>query len=581
MIRLRQCIIALLIAIVLLCVVAGPVSGNDYPVEAATYINASEFQKFLNTTLPDSTITFGPGTYYLHDIEIVTDNLTFQSNQSTGGTALNTIIDGINASASSAQGIFYNSTLSGAYVNDITISHLTLQNGYSTDSNGGGAVDSYANVTVVSSDFYNDSAPGKYGGAINIHSNGVNLTVTGSDFTGCNANFGGALSGGNSAYIIINSSSFTNCSATNGGGAIYGSQGGSVTFCRFGNVISGDGSIVSKGLGLPLDVTDNWWGTNSPAASLAPGLTMTPFLEMGATATPVLISTSQSSTIQANFSYDNTGTLVANNILPDGIPVTFTVRSGEPAGSGFGTLITTPLTSLTSGHSVSTSFQSPAAGGSALINISVDGNNVTSLWVNVSPTVTGISPGSLLNTAAGQVSITGTGFDTTTGPTVSLGRAGYTNVPLVVSDFNATSVNATVPASLAAGAWTIVLINPDGQVASPTVTFQVLSLSPAPPNNGHNRNDYWVNTVSNEQGYQGQQPASVGVGPGLSGNQITPTETPIITPAVVVTQPVLIHAPTIFDMIVSVIQEYGVWLILIIVLIILIAILRRRWIREP
>jgi hypothetical protein len=381
--NLRQSYAAGLIVIVLLSVLVGPVAGTVYPVDNSYTLSA--FQNFLNTTSDGDTITFASGTYYYYNILVLTNNLTFQSNQSIGATTQNTIIDGINGpSSSDAYGILYNTSSTSAQITNITIKDLTFRNGYSGSSDGGGAIHSYANTTVISSDFINDTAPGKTGGgAISIHSYGLLLTVTGSNFTWCSALEGGALYMSTSGTIVVNSSSFVNCYGTANGGAVYANQQINATFCRFGNTSSGAGDILRTNTG-DVYAPDNWWGTNSPAASMAVAgghVYQSPYLVLGVTATPATITTAQTSAIQANLSYDSTGTIAANNILPDGIPVIFTIGSG-PAGSAL-----SAGQVLTAGHQAATTFSSPAAG-TALVNASVDGYNVS---VNV-PVTAAASP---------------------------------------------------------------------------------------------------------------------------------------------------------------------------------------------
>jgi hypothetical protein len=361
------------IIFLLLLLIAGPVSGAVITVNPS--VTRDNFQILLNGTADDSTIVFNPGIYSVYDILVVRENLTFQSNESGGGTTQNTILDG----TGSVNSILYNRSnpVSGGHINYITIKKLTLRNGFTTNSNGGGAISSYANTTIISSDFFNDTAPGKFGGAVNIHSNGQNLTVIGSNFTDCSAATGGAISNQQN-IVYVKSSSFVNCSTTTGsGGAINTMYGGEVNFCRFGAITSSDGSFIVRQNPGTFDVTDNWWGTNTPAAGLVSpsSVTIYPYLVMGFTATPPSITTAQTSSIQANFSYDSTGAQPSGNILPDGIPVLFTI------GSGPGSVL--PGQSLTTSHLAGTTFSS-ATGGSSQIIASVDGQAVNAAFVNVS-----------------------------------------------------------------------------------------------------------------------------------------------------------------------------------------------------
>ncbi|HVP96764.1 hypothetical protein [Methanoregula sp.] len=375
--NLRAFFVAALIVVVLLSAVAGPVSGTVYPVDNSYTLSA--FQNFLNTTSDGDTITFAKGTYYYTDVLVLANNLTFQSNQSIGATTQNTIIDGINNAGNPSEGIFYNTSSTGAQITNITIKDLTFRNGYSGNADGGGAIHTYANTTVISSDFINDTAPGKNGGgAISIHTYGLLMTVTGSNFTWCSALDGGALYMSSAGTIMVNSSSFVNCYGTGNGGAVSANTQINATFCRFGNTSSGAGDILHTVAG-DIYAPDNWWGTNAPTASMATAgghLYQDPYLVLGVTAAPVGITTAQTSAIQANLSYDSTGTIAANNILPDGIPVIFTIVSG-PAGS-----VLSAGQVLTTGHAATSTFSSPAAG-TAQVNASVDGFNVS---VNVSVT---------------------------------------------------------------------------------------------------------------------------------------------------------------------------------------------------
>ena len=374
--NLRHFYAAVLIVVILLSIGAGPVAGKVYPVDNS--ISLPAFQNFLNTTSDGDTITFASGTYYYYNVLVLTNNLTFQSNQSIGATTQNTILDGIDGPGLGANGILYNTSSTGAQITNITVRDLTFRNGYSSSSDGGGAIHTYANTTVISSDFTNDTAPGKNGGgAVSVHSYGLLLTVTGSNFTSCSALEGGALFMNTVGIIAVNSSSFVNCYGTTNGGAVYASNQVNATFCRFGSTSSGTGDILHTN-GGDIYAPDNWWGTNFPTASMAAGGTFYqyPYLVLGITATPAGITTALASTIQANLSYDSTGTPAAGNILPDGIPVIFTIGSG-PAGSAV-----SAAQVLTANHLAGTTFSSPAAG-IAKVNASVDGFNVS---VNVSVT---------------------------------------------------------------------------------------------------------------------------------------------------------------------------------------------------
>jgi hypothetical protein len=391
MTRLSQWYAAILIVIVLLSVIVGPVSGSysTHIVTPGEFTNVT-FQEFMNgsSMVQDpvpldnyDTIVFNPGFYALNNIIIMKDNLIFQSN-STSGTTQNTIIDGLGGS----NGILGNLSSSGPA--NVTFKHLTLRDGYSTQSNTGGALGLYSNTTIISSDFINDTTDSsKKGGAVDIHSQALNLTITGSNFTHCSSGSGGAINTEENVFLIVTSSSFTDCSAHNSGSGDGGAinhvttdpaAGAIINFCRFGTISSDTGKyvVVSTLSGQSYNLEDNWWGTNTPDNTTLTSnnggqhLIIAPYLVLGITATPAGITTAQAGTIQANLRYDNTNTLVAGNILPDGIPVLFSVGSG-PAGAA----VSLPQV-LTTNHMAATPFSSPAAG-TAQVNASVDGYTVS------------------------------------------------------------------------------------------------------------------------------------------------------------------------------------------------------------
>ena len=473
-------------------------------------------------------------------------------------------------------------------VTHITISNLTLRNGYSQSSDGGGAIDSYANVTIISSDFYNDSVKsGGDGGAIYTHSNGQNLTVTGSNFTWCHGSVGGALNGGLNAYIIVNTSSFVNCYAngpfsSGSGGAIYGREGGSVNFCRFSNVTSDDSSIIDP-YGTSIDLSDNWWGTNSPTSSLSGGESIPTFLKLGVTSTPVTMI-NQTSSIQANLSYYSDGTTQSGNIPTNGMPVVFTV---SPSASG----------TMNPSSGIFTTMQSPAStftptvGGPVTVNVIVDAETIP-INFDVVPILTGIIPATSVNTSAIPVTINGAGFynTTTTLPTVNLTQNGYNNVTLTnVNVSSVTSINGTIPLGIPAGVWNVVITNPDGlESSNVSVTFTATqyvptpTMTPTPIVTQHHGNPYngGGQTGGNTQnGYTGPQPASQGgvpAKPVVVQQEAPPENTPIAS----ITALAPVQNPSILAMVILTLQEYQFWLILAVIIIILVAILRRWWIKR-
>ena len=89
------------------------------------------------------------------------------------------------------------------------------------------------------------------------------------------------------------------------------------------------------------------------------------------------------------------------------------------------------------------------------------------------PTLASVSPASGLNSAATSITISGANFVAT--PTVRLGTTVLSGVTFV----SATRLTVSIPAGLAAGAYGITVVNPDGQSATIANAYTVTV--PAPP----------------------------------------------------------------------------------------------------
>jgi PGF-pre-PGF domain-containing protein len=100
------------------------------------------------------------------------------------------------------------------------------------------------------------------------------------------------------------------------------------------------------------------------------------------------------------------------------------------------------------------------------------------------PTVSLINPNTGLNTSSVAATITGTNFNTTIsgGTTVNLTRAGYENVSVSeLTPASGTSIDVTLPITgVEAGVWYVVVINPDGQESTDSVTFTITAPIPVP-----------------------------------------------------------------------------------------------------
>ncbi|MEN6611268.1 MAG: IPT/TIG domain-containing protein [Methanoregulaceae archaeon] len=97
------------------------------------------------------------------------------------------------------------------------------------------------------------------------------------------------------------------------------------------------------------------------------------------------------------------------------------------------------------------------------------------------PVVAGISPASGTNSSATLVTITGTWFNSTAAPVVSLTRTGCSAITMTGTNLSSTSFTAVVPANEPAGVWNVTVTNQDGQAGTtPSVTYTVIESIPAP-----------------------------------------------------------------------------------------------------
>jgi len=92
------------ITLIVLLMLAVPVSGTTYTYTNATLRSSFEFQAAINATTDGDTIALGPGIYWVNKTLLVFNDTTIQSD---GGTAQNTILDGLTPSGQSpTDGIF-------------------------------------------------------------------------------------------------------------------------------------------------------------------------------------------------------------------------------------------------------------------------------------------------------------------------------------------------------------------------------------------------------------------------------------------------------------------------------------------
>ena len=614
------------IAGVLLLAMIGSVSAGTVTISpgGSSSIDIPALTTALANAGSGGTVILNPGTYYIYGIT-VGNSTTIRANTANGHTAVDTIIDGMEEGSS----IF--TTTSGS---TIVLDNLTLKNGSASlggqFQDGGAIYNNGGTLTVTSSMFtgcsasLNGSWPLASGQGGAIYNNGGTVTVISSTFTGCSATSGGAIDNGNSGNTVtVISSTFTNCSAVYNSAYYVGGQGGAILnqgtltvmsstftgcsatgtierggaianygtisgihFSRFsGNSASYEGSAIYN-VGSITSASDTWWGANSTPSGSLYGINpsiYTPWLNLTATATPSSITTSQTAVIRANLTWDSPthDTASGGIFVPNGIPVAYTLTGS--AGS-----LGVTGGNLTAGSN--TTIFSPSAVGTAYISVAIDGYMVI-VPVTVTTPLTGI--GATTGTTQAGFTLTN-GTVTPAGATVSMqwnesaningpytpiaGATGFTYV-LQSSDIGKyIEANAT-----GTGLYTgFANSTPVGPVAASPTTPTPTSSSGS---HSSGRNDYWVHSGgSSDQGYTGQQPAPLGVGSGST--PVTPQATPVTpaaTPLVIEpTHPVVppVQNPSIVAMVLLALQEYQFWLILCVVAVILVAVLRRWWIRR-
>jgi PGF-pre-PGF domain-containing protein len=104
-----------------------------------------------------------------------------------------------------------------------------------------------------------------------------------------------------------------------------------INFSRIYNNIDPNGqTIYSQDLNSAIDATNNWWGSNSnPSGQVTGPVSTNPWLVLGITANPTDLTSTGTSAIRTNLTYnsDGTDTSAGGIYLPDNMTTTFAVSS--------------------------------------------------------------------------------------------------------------------------------------------------------------------------------------------------------------------------------------------------------------
>ena len=308
------------------------------------------------------------------------------------------------------------------FASDVSISDVTITNGFAADNNGGGGILNHAELTLANSSVSNSATPSgnnQQGGGI-FNDAAATLTVTGSTITdnyaGCE---GGGIYSSNAQLTVINSTisgnganSLLRCFGT--GGGIFYNGGGTVTVTN--SIISGNGAAFGGGMGshLPggttVTVTDTTISGNGAGASCENCATGGGIYNAGQTLTVT------NTTVSDNFADLAAG--VFNGGKPASLNVINSTLSGNQArleGGGISNGANLTVTNSTFGGnsapfggSAIDNFQAAAQIGNTILNagefggtILNNGGTVTSLGYNVASDDGGgvlTGPGDQINT---------------------------------------------------------------------------------------------------------------------------------------------------------------------------------------
>ncbi|MEO9261548.1 MAG: putative Ig domain-containing protein, partial [Jatrophihabitantaceae bacterium] len=334
-------------------------------------------------------------------------------------TITNTTISSNTANSSQGSGLFYQATGTsspeGLSISNSTFSANTASDTSTGVSNGGAlAIQGNATNTVTGTRFVNNTATGTSGAAIGaaLWSQGGNLTVTGSTFTGNSVSGFGSPSGG----------------------AIYTASTTLVAhYNRFTSNSAPTGSAIAEVSGS-VDATEDWWGCNGGPGSagcdtVTGGPSVSPRLVLTATASPAtVIGPNGTSTITAAFTTDSLGAAVSGANLGafSTLPATFS----DPPGDATVTAAAGSHTAAFSAGQASIDYHSNTTVGPDPDNITFDNATVTAtITVDEAPVITSANTAHFNIGQAGSFTVTSTGY-----PTAALTESGSLPSGLTFTD---------------------------------------------------------------------------------------------------------------------------------------------------
>jgi CSLREA domain-containing protein/fimbrial isopeptide formation D2 family protein/uncharacterized repeat protein (TIGR01451 family) len=173
-----------------------------------------------------------------------------------------------------------------------------------------------------------------------------------------------------------------NTATTSGGGIqVDASTPGNnlvMSFSRLAGNSAPSGNNLDNVAGA-VTATDNWWGTDSPAATINGTVTFDPFINLTHTASPGTIKINQSTTLTASFLNDNHGNPVGLANLTEliGLPITF-----NNAVDG---TITSPQATIQASGTATATFNAGNVAGGGKADAIVDQATVTANIIVLEP----------------------------------------------------------------------------------------------------------------------------------------------------------------------------------------------------
>jgi fimbrial isopeptide formation D2 family protein/uncharacterized repeat protein (TIGR01451 family) len=305
-------------------------------------------------------------------------------------------------------------TAGGIWVSEagrLTVTNSQVINNLATQLSGdgnnpgtGGGITTTSNVsgsptvTIHASTISGNQAAG-HGGGMDV---GTNLLVDQSSVISGNsagsANVTNEKDGGGIFADLVTPDSVTLTKVTisgnhapngAGGGIFNGSNSGgggmTIHFSRLaGNTAGTAGTANLSNDDTTITATDNWWGTNAPATTIANTnggtTTFDPFIVLTHTASPNKIRINQSSTLTGSLAQDNHGTAIAPSNLDVlvGLPITF-------HNAVLGTIPDPQPEALGANIQATATYNAGGVGGNGSADATVDQQTVTAPIIVLQP----------------------------------------------------------------------------------------------------------------------------------------------------------------------------------------------------